>query len=579
MPFGNDQSSYAGRWTSRISSTPSRHGGGRRGRPRREPFALTSRRGARAPRAPPRRRASVRGAVRARPSAPARPAPRCADLAALCVVARPPSRRASARRRPRRSGRRARPGARRPRARTRAPACRRSVRPPRPRSGRASCGSGSRGAARRSGSSPSAFTRFASACHGRRTSSGRRRRPARLRMSRSTGAFAASTRRSRSCDVALAAERLEESRVRCVAIRLRASRARAAAPACSASRELRRPAAGGARAARRRRARRRGSRASHPSSSRSADAKSSVEERPKRPQVGAQPSCRDARLVHAFRIDVEPDDGVVQDQPDDGERDRAAHDVAGRRVGRRGRRPAISGVSGASARERADVLRRLVGRPGARLPQALDERVEERRASSRRRSRPRARGSRAAGSPSSSTDTASSTTPPMSRPSASWSSVRRRIVVMRTLLVELLVPDEPAHELDRRGRRAAAVSLEDDLRTHEERRVALRGQLHGPALAGPMPQARAPAGESQVVRVVVRRVVALGRRLPHDRPDQAVDARHAEVGRRGQLQLAFGAVLHSRLRVASSGFPARGAPHRRAAKPAASSTERPRTPP
>ena len=119
-------------------------------------------------------------------------------------------------------------------------------------------------------------------------------------------------------------------------------------------------------------------RAIQPSSSRSPWRRSPVEERAKRAQVGTQPTCRDACLMDAFRIDVDPDDGVVQDQADHGERDRALHDVACRRVG-----PEVGdgdlGRQRAGRRERADVLRGLVGRPRAGKPQPFDERVEERR--------------------------------------------------------------------------------------------------------------------------------------------------------------------------------------------------------
>ena len=119
-------------------------------------------------------------------------------------------------------------------------------------------------------------------------------------------------------------------------------------------------------------------------------------------------------------------------------------------------------------------------------------------------------------------------------------------------LVQLLATHEPAHELDRRRRRAAAVPVEDDLGPDEERRVALGRQLDGPALAGPVAQARPPAREPEVGGVVVRRLVPLGRSLPDDRRDETEDARHPELRRRGELQLAFGAVLHGRLSVALS---------------------------
>src|SRR6185503_10950332 len=113
-----------------------------------------------------------------------------------------------------------------------------------------------------------------------------------------------------------------------------------------------------------------------------------------------------------------------------------------------------------------------------------------------------------------------------------------------------LAPDESEDELDRLGGRAVAAPFEDDLGTHEERRVAFGRELHRPALAGTMSEARAPARKSEVDGVVVRRLVAFGRGLTHDRADEPVDARHVEVGCGGELQLAFWAVLHGRLSVA-----------------------------
>ncbi len=126
-------------------------------------------------------------------------------------------------------------------------------------------------------------------------------------------------------------------------------------------------------------------------------------------------------------------------------------------------------------------------------------------------------------------------------------------------LLEAAGADESAHELDRSRGRRVAVPVEDDLGPHEEGRVALGRELDRPALAGAVAQARAPAREAQVGRVVVGGLVSLRRCLAHDRPDQAVDARHLEVGRRGELQLAFRAVLHGRLSVAPCDCRARGA--------------------
>ncbi len=70
--------------------------------------------------------------------------------------------------------------------------------------------------------------------------------------------------------------------------------------------------------------------------------------------------------MHAFRIEVQANDRVVEDEPDDGERDRAPHHVARRRVaGEIGDRDL--GCQRSVVRERADVLGRLIGRPGAGL--------------------------------------------------------------------------------------------------------------------------------------------------------------------------------------------------------------------
>ena len=100
------------------------------------------------------------------------------------------------------------------------------------------------------------------------------------------------------------------------------------------------------------------------------------------------------------------------------------------------------------------------------------------------------------------------------RPSAD----RRHVHARR----ELLVAHEPADELDRGLRRRPSVSVEDDLGTDEERSVALGRQLDRPALTGPVAQACSPAGESEVARVVVRRLVPLRRCAPHRGPAEPV---------------------------------------------------------
>ena len=101
-----------------------------------------------------------------------------------------------------------------------------------------------------------------------------------------------------------------------------------------------------------------------------------VEKRAERAQVGTQPPCRDACLMDAFGIDVDPDDGVVQDQANHGEGDRALHDSAGRRIGTEVCDRDL-GKQRTGRRERADVLRGLVGRPRAGKPEPFHKRVEE----------------------------------------------------------------------------------------------------------------------------------------------------------------------------------------------------------
>ena len=240
----------------------------------------------------------------------------------------------------------------------------------------------------------------------------------------------------------------------------------------------------------------------------------------------------------------------MEDEADDGERDRAPHHVARGRVTREIGDGDLGGQRRV-VRERADVLGRLIGRPGAGLAQAFDERVEQRGshlvadldlelAEARRRAPVVEHGDGVVD------DAADQPSVGVVQPGP---APDRRHAHPDA---KLPVPDESAHELDGRRRRPAAVSLEHDLGAHEERRVALGGQLHRPALTRTVAQARAPARELQIVRVVVRRVVPLGRGAAHRRAAEAVDARHSEVGAGGQFQLAFGAVLHGRLRVASS---------------------------
>ena len=280
-----------------------------------------------------------------------------------------------------------------------------------------------------------------------------------------------------------------------------------------------------------------------------------VEQRAKRAQIGAQATRGHASLVDAFRVGVEAHDRVVADQADHGERDRAPHDVARRcvrsQVGDGDLRRQRPGRS-----ERADVLRGLVGRTRAGLAESFDERVEK---TGRHlladldlelAERP---GLLAVQDGDGVVDDAGEEPPagvvqPRSAPD------RRHLHALR----ELLAADEAGDEIDGGLGRVLAVPGEHDFGPDEERGVPFGGELDGPALPGAVPQARSPAREAEVGRVVVRRVVALGRRLANGRPDEAVDARHPEVGSRGELQLAFRTVLHSRLSVPASRRPARG---------------------
>ena len=240
----------------------------------------------------------------------------------------------------------------------------------------------------------------------------------------------------------------------------------------------------------------------------------------------------------------------MEDETDDRERDRAPHHLARRGVAREigdgdfGRERSV-------AAERADVLRRLIRGASASLAQALDERVEQRGGHlvadldlqlAEARGRPPVVEHR-----DGVVDHAADEPPAgvvQLRPAADRRHAHTN--------VKSLAPDESTHQLDRCAGGQVAVPGEHDLRANEERRVALRGQLHRPALTRAVAQARAPAGETQIVRVVVRRVVPLGRSAAHRRTGESVDARHPEIAGGGQLQLAFWAVLHGRLRVASS---------------------------
>ena len=110
-----------------------------------------------------------------------------------------------------------------------------------------------------------------------------------------------------------------------------------------------RPAARAGRAARRRRAPRRAGRPATSSSSRSELVPSGSSDLAEGPQVGAQPTGRDARLVHVFGVVAEAHARIVGEQP--------------RRRPRRSRRGA---PRWASTRSRASAVRHEVGRRRAR---------------------------------------------------------------------------------------------------------------------------------------------------------------------------------------------------------------------
>jgi hypothetical protein len=208
----------------------------------------------------------------------------------------------------------------------------------------------------------------------------------------------------------------------------------------------------------------------------------------------------------------------VPDQPDHGQRDRAADHVA---CGRIGAEVGDGDLGGERCRRRqcADVLGGLVGQPAPAWRSALDEGVEEvGRHLLADLDLELAEGP--AGPAPFGTDTASSTTPAMSRPSASCISVRRRIVVMCTVSLERVPRIEPTHELDRVGRWSVAVPVEHDLGRTRNGASRSAGSLTVQPSAGAVTEDWRPAREPEVRRVVVRRLVALGRRLAHDRTDE-----------------------------------------------------------
>ena len=184
------------------------------------------------------------------------------------------------------------------------------------------------------------------------------------------------------------------------------------------------------------------------------------------------------------------------------------------RVARRRVRPQVGhgdlGRERRRRRERADVLRGLIRRARARLPEPLDERVEEvgrHLVADLDLELPECGGGAAvAVRHGDGVVDDPGDEPPAGVVHLGAAADRRHVHA----LGESTAANERAHELDRARRRAVAVAVEHDLGTHEERRVALGRELDRPALSGAVAEARTPAREAQVRGVVVRRLVALG---------------------------------------------------------------------
>ena len=216
--------------------------------------------------------------------------------------------------------------------------------------------------------------------------------------------------------------------------------------------------------------------------------------------------------MHALRVGVEADDGVVEDQADHRERDGAADDVAGGRVASEVAHRDLR-HEGRARRQGADVLRRLVGRAGSRLAQALDHGIEQGRGH------------------------------PVPDLDLELAKARRRLVVEDGHRVVDHAADEAAARSRADRCVAAAWSSARSARAPRRGRTRARARSHGPAGVAPFPSntisgrtrngASRSAGSFTVqpspgrwrrlapqrasrrsARVVVRRRVALRRRAP-----------------------------------------------------------------
>ena len=245
----------------------------------------------------------------------------------------------------------------------------------------------------------------------------------------------------------------------------------------------------------------------------------------------------DTRLVHALGIGVEPHDRVVSDEPDRRQRKRRCTAPPALASAPRSL-TAISGVSGTSAPSARMYFAVLSGGPAPAW----------RRRSTRASRRPgvvsspistsTSRNADRAPSPFS-TETASSTTPARSLPFTSWTSVRRRIVVIRTRSCSSSPRTKPRTSATAwAGGLLPLPSKTISGRTRSARRALRAASPSSPRRAGGGGLRPTARGEDRRCRSTSCR--SLGGRLPHRRADEPVDARHAEVGRRGELQLALG---------------------------------------
>ena len=177
------------------------------------------------------------------------------------------------------------------------------------------------------------------------------------------------------------------------------------------------------------------------------------------------------------------------------------------------------------------------------------------------------------------TETASSTTPAISLPSVSCSPVRRRIVVIRTLLVEVLVTDEAAHELERSGRRACRRFPRR--RSPGERGTARRAlpeaSRSSPRRAGAGGSRPSARGAGRRCRSTSCRCARAAPAARSARPGRRCSACGSRASRRASARVRDCAPRSSQRSALRFPSHRRAAPAR--ANPAASSTERPRTPP